>query len=99
MRTGRSSAEADPKRWPCGKLFVALVIMFVIQMLYLPCLCHIGAIKLEVALYFDALMFLRILVATLMRQRGRDWKIYFWALVTSPFWIEGIAWLAFGRCG
>jgi hypothetical protein len=83
-------------RWNFGNLGAALFISFVLQSLFLPCLCQIGTAKMNFALGFDALVLLRMMIAYFGRETGRGWIFYAVLCYTSPVWIEGLTYLVLG---
>ena len=74
--------------WDYRHLLVALVVAFVLQYLFLPCLCQIGEAKVKFALVFDGLVLLRIGIARLWRETGKGWLFYVILLYSSPVWIS-----------
>ena len=89
-------APAVPGAWNYKQLFAALGIAFILQSLFLPCLCSIGTAKMVFAYSLDGLVLLRMGIAFLRREAGGGWKFYAWLLCTSPLWIEGVTYLIFG---
>ena len=92
-----SPQAATLVNWNYKNLLAAWGIAFILQSLFLPCLCDIGTAKILFAYTFDALVLLRIGVACFLRETGVGWKFYAWLLCSSPLWIEGIAYLVFGK--
>jgi hypothetical protein len=86
-------ASAVSRAWNYQQLFAVLSIAFVLQSIFLPCLCSIGTAKIAFAYGLDGLVLLRIGLAHLRRETGGGWKFYAWLLGTSPLWIEGIGYL------
>ncbi|HEY3375924.1 MAG TPA: hypothetical protein VGL77_00385 [Armatimonadota bacterium] len=82
-----SASERVAAPWNYQRLLLALVISFVLQMLFLPCMCAEGTGKVDFALMFDGYVVLRLLVAWLRNERGRTWVFYSVLLYTSPVWI------------
>ena len=93
-----STAIAPPVQgaWNYRQLFAALGIGFILQSLFLPCLCSIGTAKTSFAYALDGLVLLRMGIAYFRRETGSGWKFYAWLLCTSPLWIQGIAYLMLG---
>ena len=91
------TVAAEASTWKFKKLAVACAIAFVLQSLFLPCLCDIGTAKIVFAYVLDATVLARMGVAYVRRETGGGWKFYAWLLCTSPLWIEGIAYLVFGE--
>lgn len=88
---------AAPGHWNFKRLIAAFAIAFLLQMLFLPCLCDIGRTKMIFALVFDLLVVVRGGFAYLSRERGSGWKFYAWVVGLSPLWIELAAYLVFGE--
>ena len=86
-----------PGYWNFKRLIAIFAIAFLLQILFLPCLCEIGRAKMIFALVFDLLVVIRGSVAYLSRERGIGWKFYAWLIGTSPVWIEFAAYLGFGE--
>ncbi|MEN6627008.1 MAG: hypothetical protein ABFD69_12355 [Candidatus Sumerlaeia bacterium] len=82
---GHSAAEAAG--WNFRWLVCALVIAFLMQGLFLPCLCQIGEARMRVAIIFDGLVILRMAIAGFRRERGSGWIFYAALLYSSPLWI------------
>src|SRR5215469_2678945 len=83
-------------RWNFRRLGWALLIGLCLQSLVLPCLCEIGTAKIKFALYFDALVLARTMIAYFGRETGRGWIFYAVLCYTSAAWIEGLAYLILG---
>lgn len=96
MNTTASIVES-PVRWNLRLLAVALFIGFILQSLFLPCLCAIGTAKIFFAYSFDGLILLRMLLAYFRRETGRGWLVYAVLCYTSAAWIEGITYLVLGE--
>ncbi len=88
-----------PGHWNFRRLLVLSALAFLLQMLFLPCLCDIGRAKAGMALAVDLLVAIRAGVAYLARERGSDWKFYAWLLLTSPVWITIAAYAVLGDAG
>ena len=86
-------AIASQARWNFRHLSVALFIGFILQSLFLPCLCLTDTAKMTFAFCFDGLVLLRMLVAYFLRETGRGWIFYAVLCYTSAGWIEGITYL------
>src|SRR5258707_9378327 len=82
--------------WNFRHLGAALFIGFVLQSLFLPCLCSIGDAKIALAYAFDGFVLVRMLVAWIARETGRGWIFYAVLCYTSTAWIEGVAYLVIG---
>lgn len=95
MNTAPETAAA-PNAWNFKQLLAAWGIAFILQSLFLPCLCDIGTAKILFADTLDALILFRVGMAFVRRETGGGWKLYAWLLCTSPLWIQGIAYLIFG---
>ncbi|MHB9022938.1 MAG: hypothetical protein ACYC7E_02000 [Armatimonadota bacterium] len=81
------TTDRKSTRWNFKSLLLAFIISLVLQQLFLPCMCYEGSVKLEFAMWFDAFVLLRILVAWVFKERGRSWLFYAVVLYTSPIWI------------
>jgi len=77
-------------------LGAALFIGFILQSLFLPCLCQIGVAKMTFAFYFDVFVFLRMVISYFCRETGQGWIFYTVLCYTSAAWIEGITYLILG---
>jgi hypothetical protein len=82
--------------WNFWHLACAFLIGFLLQNLFLPCLCDIGTAKITLALVFDGLVAVRIFIAYLSREQGRGWIFYAATLYTSAGWITLLARLILG---
>ena len=91
-----SDVEKAAGEWNYAQLALALVVAFVLDAMLLPCMCNIGTAKMQVALVFLALVVLRIVIARLMREKGKGWIFYLVLLYSSPLWIEIAGWWVFG---
>lgn len=56
-------------------------------MLVLPCMCGVGVWRGEMAMYFNAMILLRMGVAYLRKETGNAWIIYAILCYTSAFWL------------
>jgi len=83
--------------WNYRHVAVALFVSFVLQTLFLQCLCPIGTAKMTFALVFDALILARTLVAYWRHETGRGWIVYSILCYTSAGWIEGLTYLVLGE--
>jgi hypothetical protein len=88
---GKTAARGG---WDFTRLAVAFVISILLQMLFLPCLCELGAVKLEFAAMLDLIILFRAGIAYLRREQGRTWMFYAGVLYTSPVWISVVVELA-----
>lgn len=88
--------EARKSSWNLHHLAAGFLIGLLLQNLFLPCLCDIGTAKITLALVFDALVAVRVLVARLTREQGRGWIFYTVMLYTSAGWITVLARLVLG---
>lgn len=82
-----SQSALDRARWDYAQLICALVLAFLLQSLFLPCLCYIGTARMQFALIIDTLVLARIIVAGVMHERDRTWIFYIVLLYSSPIWI------------
>ena len=73
--------------WNYKALLLALGISFILQMMFLPCFCYEGGVKIDFAMKFDGFVLLRMLIACAYKERGRTWLFYAIILYTSPVWI------------
>ncbi|MCP4352025.1 MAG: hypothetical protein GY795_41710 [Desulfobacterales bacterium] len=80
--------EVQKEDWNYKHLCYALIIGFVLQSFFLPCLCQIGEAKIMTAFVFDGLVVMRIIAAKLLEQKGKGWIFYAVLIYTSPLWIE-----------
>lgn len=85
-RWRESAANGDGRN--CGRLFFALIVAFLLQSIFLPCLCPVGDARIRFAMIFDGLMLLRISVAHLVHERGEGWLFYAILIYSSPLWIR-----------
>jgi hypothetical protein len=94
------SLHADgQKLWNFRQLTYAFIISFVLQQLFLPCLCDIGTAKITLALIVDALVIARAIVAYMTRERGQGWLFYAILLYSSTGWIMIISRIILGPDG
>jgi hypothetical protein len=73
--------------WNFRRLTYAFIISFVLQQLFLPCLCSIGTAKIALAIVVDGLVVARAIVAYIIRERGSGWIFYAVLLYSSAGWI------------
>jgi hypothetical protein len=92
-------ADGQKALWNFRQLTYAFFIGFVLQQLFLPCLCSIGTAKITLALVVDALVVVRALVAYIIRERGRGWIFYAVLLYSSTGWIMVASRIALGPDG
>ena len=95
MNAAATALEIAPE-WKFKHLLAALLVGFVLQSLWLPCLCDIGTAKITFAYAFDALVLVRVLIAHVCHETGKGWLFYVVLCYTSPAWIEGVAYLVLG---
>src|SRR5438128_1964516 len=93
----RTNAQLEP--WNFWHLGCAFVIGFILQQIFLACLCNIGQAKTTFALVIDALVGVRVLIAYIIRERGRGWIFYTVLLYTSPGWIAVLSRIVLGPDG
>lgn len=89
--------RAQRKEWNYRHLICALIVAFVLQNLFLACLCQEGTARVTFALVFDGLVILRIVAARLLNQKDKGWIFYMVLLYSSPLWIELASWLTIGK--
>jgi hypothetical protein len=88
-------AAQTPALWNYRQLLIAILITLVSQLIFLPCMCMEGGVKVHFALMFDGFVMVRLLIAFMQQERGRTWLFYVVLLYTSPVWITIlISWLA-----
>ena len=63
-------------QWNYSVLLLALLAGLVLQGLTLPCICADGTFKMHAALFVDALVFVRYLVARASHETGKGWIFY-----------------------
>jgi hypothetical protein len=97
MSTQGATIIQSPARWNFRHLLAAFLIGFLLQSLFLPCLCAIGDAKIALAYSFDGLVALRMLWAYFRRETGKGWIAYAVLCYTSVVWIEGITYLMLGE--
>ncbi len=83
----RPDACGEPSSWNFKHLAYAWAIGAFLQQMLLPCLCYVGTADVRFGLVFDALILVRMLVASRLREKGRGWIFYALLCYTSPFWI------------
>jgi hypothetical protein len=66
----------------------ALGIAFILQNLFLSCLCAQGIATITWAFVVDALILARILAGWYRCEQGRWWMVYCALLISSPIWME-----------
>ena len=96
MHTVSPTANVEPARWNFRQLGAALFISFVLQNIFLPCLCPIGTAKVVFALSFDGLVLVRMIWAYFRRETGKGWIVYAVLCYSSVVWIEGITYIVLG---
>jgi hypothetical protein len=75
------------KTWPFRGLALGMTAALVLQTLFLPCMCSMGAVKMYVGLGLDLLIGTRMLIAWYRHETNRDWIFYLVLALTSVFWI------------
>lgn len=90
-------AETQRESWNYGQLYCALIFAVILQSFILPCACYIGTINFILALAFDGLIVLRIIIAKLAKQNDRGWIFYAILTYLSPFWIRLATYLLSGK--
>ncbi len=73
-----TAAPKVPELWNYKALFATVVIMFIIQEMFLNCMCDEGSIKVEFAMMFDLLVVIRTAFAVIFKEKGNTWKVYMW---------------------
>jgi hypothetical protein len=76
-----------PSTWPVGRVLGGLAFVFVLQVLFLPCMCAKGSLKMSSGILLDLLFLLRLLLAMVRGERTNDWTWYLVLLAASPVWI------------
>ncbi len=64
-----------------------LMLIFLLQSIFLPCLCDRGTAKMILAFVVHALILVRVLIARLHRETNRDWIFYLAMGTSSLVWI------------
>lgn len=86
-RTPNPSAT-DPADWDYIQLTCALILAFLVQSLFLPCLCRLGTARMQIAIIIDVMVAVRIIVARIRHEQGKGWIFYIVLLYSSPMWIR-----------
>lgn len=86
--TSQNPPENAPAGWDYKVLICAYLFSVFLQMMFLPCLCHIGEAKMEFAFLFDGFVLLRIIVAKIINEKNKGWQFYAILMLTSIVWIE-----------
>jgi len=76
-----------PAVWNFRQLLIAFFVTLVLQSVFLPCMCYEGLAKVQFGMMFDGFVLIRILIALVRKERGRDWLVYVILLYSSPLWI------------
>ena len=92
-------ADSQQAGWNFRHLVCAYILGFILQGMFVPCLCNIGEAKMTYTFVLDVLVALRILVAFLIRERGRGWIFYAVLMYTSAGWIEIVSRIVLGPDG
>lgn len=71
--------------------FSAVALIFVLQSLFLPCLCAKGTAKMAIGIGVDLLVLGRVLLAKLRKETNRDWIVYLILAASSVIWISAVA--------
>ena len=79
-----------PRLWPWATCGGILFVSFVLQALFLPCLCRAGTVKMNIAMALDLAFVARFILARLLGQRNRDWRVWGVVLLSSGVWIEWV---------
>ena len=95
MKASEASVNI-PVCWNFRHLGAALFIGFIIQNIFLSCLCSIGTAKMALAFSFDSLVLLRMAWAYFRRETGKGWMVYAILCYTSAAWVEGVTFLVLG---
>lgn|GEM_PF-3201806 len=80
--------KKEKSTWNFFHLFLAVLIGILLQSIILPCLCGIGNAKMIIALIFDLFIFMRIVLAILIREKNKGWIYYCILCYASAFIIE-----------
>ena len=78
---------ADPGYWNFKALAACCAIGLGLQMAFLPCLCALGKVQMELAPSLDLLVPIRASIAYLTRPKGSGWVLYAVLVLNSPIWI------------
>jgi hypothetical protein len=87
MNPGLAPAISVP-RWNAQAVALSVPIAFIAQVLFTPCLCHLSAFVMGMAVVFDVLLLIRATIAHFLKERGRGWILYVLLSYTSPWWIS-----------
>lgn len=80
-------SAATSRAWPLGVILATLVFIFLLQSIFLPCLCDKGTAKMTGALVVDGLILTRVVIAKLRKEANRDWILYLALSASSLLWI------------
>lgn len=81
------TTQSSLKKWDYIHLGFGWIAGVISQVAFLPCLCSIGDWRLEIALWFDAAVLLRMAAAFYTKQTGNGWVLYTVLCYTSAFWL------------
>jgi len=88
-----SRGVKEVSTWRLLYMGPAIIAGISLQLMILPCMCPIGAAKMQSALILDGLILIRFVGARVFRERNRGWVFYVILCVTSPLWIELAFWV------
>jgi hypothetical protein len=86
---------ADPSMpkapiWPLFRALGLLLVVFILQSLFLPCLCERGPVKMNIGLMIDAVVLVRLIIGRLRNETGRGWIAYILLAASTVLWVPAL---------
>ena len=78
-------------------MLLIFLLAFLLQSLFVPCLCAIGTAKMKFAVIIDVLILIRIITAHIRKEKDKGWIFYTVLLLSSPIWIHILSWIVNGH--
>ncbi len=76
--------------WPVGTGVAGLFLVFVLQTMFLSCLCDRGVAKMKMGVAVDGIILARFVIAWIRQETGRGWMIYLFIGLSTVVWIPMI---------
>jgi len=73
----------NTQKWPILKISLWLVLIAFLQLIFVPCMCAKGQVKIMMAFSLDALFIIRVVIAYVIKEEGRAWIGYLIVLAST----------------
>ncbi|NLY00380.1 MAG: hypothetical protein GXY83_30155 [Rhodopirellula sp.] len=69
-------AKSRGRKWNYHAVLVALGGAMALQSVFGPALCYLGTVNMCIAMFIDAIVLLRLMIARMLNECGKGWVFY-----------------------